>query len=108
MADDSLDLCISPELISKVNLHKISPEIICDLEYFIGSPGTQHYHILAYLSTCFNNTNIIELGTQHGTSAIALSYNESNIVHTFDIVDHIKGRIKRENIKFNFVYLLCK
>jgi hypothetical protein len=50
--------------------------------------GTKHYKLLAYLSTLFNNTHIIDIGTHKGGSSKALSYNESNTVYTFDIVDN--------------------
>ena len=46
----------------------------------------EHYHaILAHLSTYFNDSIIVDLGTHRGGSAAALSYNKSNKVYTFDI-----------------------
>lgn len=47
--------------------------------------GREHYRLLAYLSKLFNNSSIIEIGTHHGKSAIALSYNSTNVIHTFDV-----------------------
>jgi hypothetical protein len=52
---------------------------------FYGVCGKEHYRLLAYLSTLFNNSSIIEIGTHQGKSAMALSYNSTNIIHTFDI-----------------------
>jgi predicted O-methyltransferase YrrM len=52
---------------------------------FVGQPGDQHYRLLAYLSTLFNGVDIIDIGTHVGSSALALSYNPTNTVHTFDI-----------------------
>lgn len=52
---------------------------------FVGAPGDQHYKLLAYLSTLFNGVDIIDIGTHVGSSALALSYNPANTVHTFDI-----------------------
>ena len=45
------------------------------------------YHIiLAHLSTYFNNSIIVDLGTHWGYSAAGLAYNKSNKVYTYDIV----------------------
>ena len=72
---------------------------LCD--DFYKTPGDQHYRLLSYLSSLFNNVNIIEIGTHVGESAIALSYNENNNVYTFDIIDKISSDKKvRQNIKY--------
>ena len=54
---------------------------------FLGKPGKEHYKLLAYLSTTFNFKNIIDIGTHLGNSSLALSYNISNTIYTFDIID---------------------
>lgn len=70
-------------------------------EDFFKNPGDQHYKLLAYLSTLFNNVVIIEIGTHFGESAIALSYNENNTVYTFDIIDKTSQDKKlRNNINY--------
>ena len=48
----------------------------CSLEHY--------YAILAHLSTYFNDSIIVDLGTHTGNSAVALSHNKSNEVYTFD------------------------
>jgi len=53
---------------------------------FFQEPG-YHYAILSYLSTLFNDSVIVDVGTQHGQSAVALAYNQSNKVYTYDIKD---------------------
>ena len=52
----------------------------------------EHYHFLALMSTYIDNGNIIDTGTHRGGSAIALSYNQTNKVHTYDI-ETFKGGI---------------
>jgi len=52
---------------------------------FFGDAGKEHYKLLAYLSTKFNNRDIIDIGTHRGASALALSYNQKNHVYSFDI-----------------------
>lgn len=58
------------------------------------------YRLLAYLSTCFNNSTIIELGSRYGLSALALSYNNSNKVISYDIDDQRQTLIKKSNLEF--------
>ena len=51
----------------------------------IGSNFEHYYAILVHLSTYFTDSVIVDLGTNRGGSAAALSYNKSNEVYTFDI-----------------------
>jgi predicted O-methyltransferase YrrM len=53
--------------------------------FFLEEPGKEHYKLLAYLSSLFNNEIFIDLGTFRGFSALALAYNQSNKVFSFDI-----------------------
>lgn len=54
---------------------------------FLDSPGNNHYKLLAYLSSLFNDCLIVELGTHHGTSSLAFSVNNRNKIITYDISD---------------------
>jgi hypothetical protein len=68
---------------------------------FYSPPGKEHYKLLSYFSTLFNNSNIIDIGTHLGHSALALSYNKTNTIYSFDILDKVRPNIKNvENIKF--------
>ena len=51
-----------------------------------GGDIEHYYAILAHLSTYFNDSIIVDLGTHRGGSAAALSYNKSNKVYAFDII----------------------
>ena len=51
----------------------------------IGRNLEHYYAILVHLSTYFTDSVIVDLGTNRGGSAAALSYNKSNEVYTFDI-----------------------
>jgi hypothetical protein len=53
--------------------------------YFLDQPGKEHYKLLAYLSNQFKNTTILDIGTYKGCSALALSYNASNKILSFDL-----------------------
>lgn len=69
----------------------------------IGTFGKEHYRLLAYVSTLFNNKNLIDIGTHLGHSAYALSYNVNNHVDSFDIrSESMNSKISnRTNISFN-------
>lgn len=54
-------------------------------EHFMSLPGQEHYRLLCYLSKKYQDSDIIDIGTFTGVSAVALSYNSRNRVHTFDI-----------------------
>jgi hypothetical protein len=58
-----------------------------DRSEFLGPVGKEHYSLLAYFSTLFNNCDIFDIGTHRGASALALSFNPTNRIHTFDIVN---------------------
>jgi len=60
--------------------------------------GQSEYRLYAYLSTFFNKTTILDIGTRTGGSALALSYNPTNQVISYDLVEQGASSIKRDNI----------
>jgi hypothetical protein len=74
-----------------------------DSAEFFGVTGKEHYRLLTYVSTLFNNSNIIDIGSHRGYSALALSYNKTNTIYSFDIVDNVRNNIKCVN-NIQFVY----
>lgn len=76
-------------------IEKIDPNNFID---FIEKPGKNLNYLLAYLSTKFNNTNIIEIGSFSGKNTLALSYNPTNNIYSFNIKkEQIHDEIK--NVK---------
>ena len=67
---------------------------------FYDKSGIEHYSVLAYLSTLYNNTTILDIGTFQGGSALALSYNQNNKVISIDIEYQIETNIDLPNIEF--------
>ena len=63
--------------------------ILDDCTEFHGPLGKEHYKLLSYFSTLFNDSVILDIGTHRGSSALALSYNPTNTIHTFDICDKV-------------------
>ena len=56
------------------------------VRFFHDAPGKEHYKLLAYLSTLYNNSDIFDIGTYYGYSALALAFgNASNSILSFDI-----------------------
>lgn len=57
---------------------------------FYDKSGKEHYRMLAYLSTLFDNEVILDIGTFQGGSALALSYNKNNTVVSVDVEHQVK------------------
>jgi len=63
--------------------------------------GQSEYRLYAWLSSQFENTTILDVGTRTGGSALALSYNDKNQVISYDLVEQgASSAIKKENITF--------
>lgn len=82
--------------ISEYHIRNVSPD-----EYGVRRP---HYSVLlSHLSTYFNDSIIVDLGTRYGDSAVALSYNKSNRIYTYDI-DHSAEAVEKfgklDNVKY--------
>ena len=60
--------------------------------------GQCEYRLYAHLSTIFNNTTILDVGSRTGGSALALSYNEKNHVISYDLQEQGASNIKKDNI----------
>ena len=68
---------------------------------FYDKSGIEHYHLLAYLSTLYDNETILDIGTFQGGSAFALSYNPNNKVVSVDIKYQVTTPVKElTNIEF--------
>jgi hypothetical protein len=71
-----------------------------DPYYFHLKSGREHYRLLAYVSTLYNNQIIFDVGTNKCMSALALSYNKSNKVKTYDIVKLLPQNPVVDNIEY--------
>jgi len=94
---------INTETIKSIEFDNFYKQIVYreDESEFFNVAGKQHYRLLSYFSTLFNNSNILNLGTHLGNSALALSYNKSNTIYSFDIIDNVRENIKNmDNIHF--------
>jgi hypothetical protein len=91
------------EYIELVNLEPLRPLLAnsqINATEFFGSAGKEHYKLLAYLSTKFTNRDIIDIRTHRGTSALALSYNQTNRVYSFDS-EHMYSLVQLPNVTYS-------
>lgn len=63
--------------------------------------GKEHYRLLSFLSKNNFSSSFIDIGTFRGSSALAFSFNEKNIVHSFNIEDQLELIEKPKNIIFH-------
>lgn len=69
--------------------------------WFRRPSGQEHYKLLMYVSQIFDNAIFLDIGTNMGASALALSKNKTNFIRSYD-VQHFKEveYILEPNIKF--------
>ena len=67
---------------------------------FYDKSGIEHYSMLAYLSTYYNNKTILDIGTYKGGSALALSFNQNNKIISVDVKHQVTKKIDLPNITF--------
>jgi len=88
--------------IEQITLTDLSNCIIDDnyRDYFLSEPGKEHYKLLAYISTKYENETLIDIGTHKGGSALALSFNKKNNIVSFNVEDELQLSNKPKNINF--------
>jgi predicted O-methyltransferase YrrM len=92
------------------NFRLLNKNYLVNSNYYEEKSGIQEYRLYSYLSTFFNNTTILDIGTFDGRSAIALSHNENNKIISYDICNHINNNrhqiYSKKNISFNIKNVL--
>jgi hypothetical protein len=69
-------------------------------------PGQSPYQLYAYLSTFFDSTIIVDIGTGLGGSALALSHNPKNRILSYDVFYQSADRIIKDNIEWRIDNIL--
>lgn len=90
---------IEKEKVKNIDLSSISNYQIVDGADF-SEAGIEAYKFYAYISTLINDGLIVEVGSRFGRSGLALSFNPSNKVISFDILEQGASNIKRSNLDF--------
>ena len=83
---------INLKQLNSIDLDELSSLIIEEeyKNYFLDKPSKEHYYLLAYFSLQHNNSTLLDIGTYKGCSSLALSYNPTNNVISFDIREGLK------------------
>ena len=68
--------------------------------YYQERSSKEHYRLLTFLSFLFNDSKIIDVGSLKGSSALALSTNQTNTVYSFDISNSLDLNHVPSNINF--------
>lgn len=96
-----MNLTLDAAVIAQVDLSRFLPHVPPDYrDFFPGEPGREHYKLLAHLSTLFTGVTIVDIGTDAGCSAMALSYNPANRVVSYDLVNRRRADIQLPNVEF--------
>jgi hypothetical protein len=77
----------------------LSPEV------FNRPAGKEHYRLLQTLSQEINGKEIFDIGTWMGASALVLSFNKTNVVHSFDLA-HSFPLPQRSNIQYHLANIV--
>jgi hypothetical protein len=90
-------LNLTNEELDNIDLSKY--ESLNPRDWFYMKSGKEHYRLLVYISSLFNNVNLIDIGTYVGESALALSDNETNFIYSFDVINR-EIKFNKKNLKF--------
>ncbi len=95
---------LSRSHISRIDLQTLSRYVSDDLHrsYFLDTDFREHYRLIAHLSSMVEDALIFDIGTNKGYSALALSYNPSNKVISYDIVDCLSYNHMEELTRIEF------
>lgn len=97
-----MEIHISNDILDNFSLK--NHEYLVDPTYYDLPSGKQEYKLYSYLTTFFENSIILDIGTLNGRSAVSLSHNESNQVISYNIVDDIKNTNHRIYTKSNIEF----
>lgn len=69
-------------------------------DYFKSLSSIEHYRLLSYISSNLSNSILIDIGTLKGSSALALSINQTNTVYSFNLSNELELNYLPPNINF--------
>jgi len=75
---------------------KVHPRSV---QWFFEAAGKEHYRLLAYISNHYEGALILDIGTNTGSSALALSLSGNNHIISYDIEDCREGHGLNEKIE---------
>jgi len=103
-----MQIKLSNQILDEFKL--INHEYLVYNRYYDNKSGENEYRLYSYLTTFFNNPTILDIGTFYGRSAISLSYNETNNVISYNLIDQIKNNkhkiYTKQNLEFRIKNVL--
>ena len=103
-------LSVTKEKLNAINFDKYQETFSFDgypNSWFFMEAGQEHYRLLVYIGSLFKNKVLLDIGTYHGNSAIALANNKSNSIISYDIeAQPIVSKVKFDNIAFQIGNIL--
>lgn len=107
----SKNIVINKERVDDIDLTSLYPYLAWNpqyLQFFMQPPGQEAYKLLGYIS--MHSAGVItDIGTQHGSSALALSLNSQVFVETYDkfklVPDNnqVQTIMNKPNIKYRIL-----
>ena len=94
---------LDKEQIDKIDLSYAKKLSVRNGLNFDRESGEEAYKLYAFLSTTFDDGIILDVGSRFGNSALALSYNESNQVISYNIVEEGASDISKDNITWKLM-----
>lgn len=89
---------LTNEFIDKFDLTSLSKLSFKFEDCFFMPPGKSPFKLYSHLSTLFDNAIILDVGTEYGNSALSFSYNQTNTVISYNIVEEGASNINKKNI----------
>ena len=62
--------------------------------------GSEHYKLLMYISTLYNNQILFDVGTYKCMSAMSLSYSKNNKIKSYDIEQYLEKNPIIDNVTY--------
>jgi len=94
---------LDKEQIDKIDLSYAKKLSVKNGLNFDREAGEEAYKLYAFLSTTFDNGVILDVGSRFGNSALSLSYNETNQVISYNIVEEGASDISKDNITWKLM-----
>lgn len=93
--------------LKKIDLSILSTNITNDehRNYFLSDAGMEHYKLLAYFSSIYDNITLLDVGTNRGCSSLAMAYNKTNTVESFDLFELKELSGYPSNINYHLGYV---
>lgn len=88
--------------INDIDLTKLSTNLHNKnmIKDFLEKPGINHYYLISYFANLFNGSTFLDIGTNEGASALAMTYGNENKIYSFDLVNNRKINENINNISY--------